>query len=159
MPLNKYLAKYFPDEFKAPTVSIHDSATHQVESGGRQFDDKGNVITSKAGALGIAQIMPTTAPEAAKLAGVPYNKYLLKYDADYNAKLGSAYLKQKMIDFNGDVEKGHAAYNAGSGNVKKAIAKAATHGGSWKDYLPDETKNYIVKIALAKRRSSTQGNT
>jgi soluble lytic murein transglycosylase len=145
-------SNYFKELFEAPkTLSLNDSATHAVESGGRQFDDKGNYIVSKAGAIGIAQLMPTTAPEAAKLAGLPYNSFRLKFDPDYNAQLGSAYLKQKIADFNGDIEKGHAAYNAGSGNVKKAIAKAASHGGSWKDYLPDETKNYIVKIALAKR--------
>lgn len=146
--INKYLDKYFPN----------DAATHKVESGGRQFDSSGKVLTSSAGALGIAQIMPTTAPEAAKLAGVPYNKYLLKYDADYNAKLGSAYLKQKIADFSGDVEKGHAAYNAGTARVFNAIERAKQHGGSWKDYLPEETKNYIVKIELAKR-NSYKGNT
>lgn len=147
MPSNYFLSLFAPTK----SDSINDSATHAVESGGRQFDDKGNVITSKAGALGIAQIMPTTAPEAAKLAGVPYNSFLLKFDADYNAKLGSAYLKKKIADFNGDVEKGHAAYNAGSARVASAIEKAKKHGGVWKDYLPDETKNYIIKIALAKR--------
>lgn len=148
MAANKYLIKLglAPD--------LNTVATHQVESGGRQFDDSGNVITSKAGAIGIAQIMPTTAPEAAKLAGVPYNKYLLKASQEYNAKLGAAYLKQKIADFNGDVEKGHAAYNAGSARVSSAIEKAKRHGGSWKNYLPDETKNYIIKIELAKENLS-----
>jgi soluble lytic murein transglycosylase len=150
MPTNRYLAKYASEL----NNDINISATHQVESGGRQFDNLGNVITSKAGALGISQIMPTTAPEAAKLAGLPYNRYAVKYDADYNAKLGAAYLKQKIADFNGDVEKGHAAYNAGSARVSSAIEKAKRQGGSWKNYLPDETKNYIIKIELAKENLS-----
>ena len=133
-----------------PVASTEDAATIAVESGGRQFDKQGNPLTSKTGARGAAQIQPTTAPEAAKLANVEYNPYSLEFDKEYNKKLGSAYLAKKIEEHGGDVEKGHAAYNAGTGGVHKAEARAKKEGGSWKDYLPAETRDYLTKITKAK---------
>ena len=46
------------------------------ESGGRQFNTNGGVVTSKKGAIGIAQVMPATGPEAAKLAGEAFDGYI-----------------------------------------------------------------------------------
>jgi hypothetical protein len=40
------------------------------ESGGHQFDQQGKPLTSSKGAIGIAQVMPATGPQAAQLAGV-----------------------------------------------------------------------------------------
>jgi hypothetical protein len=113
------------------------------ESGGKQFDKNGNPLTSKAGAIGIAQVMPTTAPEAAKMAGMEFDPVKFKNDPDYNSKLGQAYLRTQWDRYGGDQEKAMAAYNAGPGNVDKALAKEAQTGISWKNFLPDETKNYI----------------
>ena len=130
-------------------------ATTQVESNNRQFDKEGNPLRSSAGAIGTSQVMPTTGPEAAALAGVKYNALDLALDPEYNKKLGKAYLDKQISEFN-DVEKGHAAYNAGPNAVKRAIEKG---GDNWKDYLPAETKQYLEKIKVAKEKlpvSSTE---
>jgi hypothetical protein len=132
--------------------SIQDKATRLVESGDRQFNKDGSVVTSSAGALGSSQLMMATGPEAAKLAGLDWDPYKLMYDKGYNDTLGSAYLAKKTADFAGDSRKGHAAYNAGTGGVNKAIARAATRGGTWESHLPEETKNYLVKMDAAKSR-------
>ena len=113
------------------------------ESGGKQFDTDGNPLTSKAGAIGIAQVMPGTAPEAAKMAGLEFDPVKFRTDPDYNSKLGQAYLRAQWDRYGGDQEKAMAAYNAGPGNVDKALAKEAQTGISWKNFLPNETKNYI----------------
>ena len=118
----------------------------QTESTGRQLDKNGNPLTSPKGATGIAQIMPTTGPEAAKLAGLPWDEQKFKYDANYNAALGKAYFDHQTNVFGGDPEKGAAAYNAGPGRLREAMAMAAANGGSYKDYLPAETQNYLGKI-------------
>jgi len=113
------------------------------ESGGRQTDAAGQPITSSAGAIGIAQIMPATGPEAAELAGLPWDEKRLRTDAEYNKALGSAYFAKQLDTFGGDVSKALAAYNAGPGATRKAIEKG---GDNWLANLPAETQNYVKSI-------------
>lgn len=96
------------------------SITKQSESGNRQFDKDGAPIVSKAGAVGIAQVMPATGPEAAKLAGLPWDEAKFKNDAAYNEAIGKAYFEQQVRANNGDVVKAWAAYNAGPGKLQAA---------------------------------------
>jgi hypothetical protein len=117
----------------------------QVESGKQQFDKQGNVITSSAGALGIAQVMPGTAPEAAKLAGLPYDPQRLRSDPAYNEALGRAYFEDMLRQFEDPVIAA-AAYNAGPGAVRRALNAARESGESFANFLPEETQNYILKI-------------
>jgi len=115
------------------------------ESGGRHFDKDGNPLTSPAGAIGIAQVMPGTAPEAAKLAGVPFDEARFYSDPDYNNALGKAYYKAQLDKY-GDAGLAAAAYNAGPGAVDKAISQASAKGGSPMDYLPSETRKYVTNV-------------
>ncbi|MCE9558053.1 MAG: lytic transglycosylase domain-containing protein [Armatimonadetes bacterium] len=64
---------------------------------------------SRAGAIGLAQLMPGTA----KALGVNPN------DPAQNLMGGAKYLGQLMKQFGGDTEKALAAYNAGPGAVTK----------------------------------------
>ncbi len=116
------------------------------ESGGKQFSGKGTPLTSPKGAVGIAQVMPGTAPEAAKLAGLPFDERRYKQDAGYNEQLGQAYMAKQLQTFGGDQAKALAAYNAGPGRVTALVAK---HGDNWLQYAPEETKGYVKNI-LAK---------
>lgn len=115
------------------------------ESGGNQ-----SAVSSK-GAIGVAQVMPGTAPEAAGLAGLPFDENAYKTDADYNRKLGQAYLKEQMKTF-GDERLALAAYNAGPGRLKQSLdkvgnpAKGEVDWATFMDSLPTETKDYVRKI-------------
>lgn len=123
------------------------AALTKQESGGKQFNKDGTVVTSPKGATGIAQIMPTSGPEAAKLAGLPWDEVKFKNDTDYNETLGKAYLNQQIKDF-GSNDKALAAYNAGPGATRKAIATATREGNpdNWLSYLPEETRKYVPAI-------------
>lgn len=98
---------------------------------------------SKKGAVGIAQVMPDTAPEAAKLAGVPWDPKAYKEDPAYNEILGHAYLAEQLRKYGGDVPRALAAYNAGPGNVDAALSSA---GAGWLSALPAETQDYVARV-------------
>jgi hypothetical protein len=115
----------------------------QQESGGKQFGRNGRPLTSPAGAIGIAQIMPGTAPEAAKLAGLAFDPNKYRTDANYNFALGKAYFDKQLRDF-GDERLAAAAYNAGPGAVRSALKKGGPDG--WINNVPRETRNYINSV-------------
>ena len=115
------------------------------ESAGRQLTREGRPLVSSKGATGIAQVLPSTAPEAAKLAGLPLDMERFKYDEDYNKALGRAYYNEQKRRFGTD-ELASAAYNAGPGRVQKALARAEREGGNFMDYLPAETRAYVPNV-------------
>lgn len=127
-----------------------------TESNGKQFAKDGTPLTSPKGAIGIAQVMPDTAPEAAKLAGLPWDENRYKTDAAYNKALGMAYFQQQLQTNGGDLAKSYAAYNAGPGRLADAIKKAEKSAKlakadpslkvhTWLDFMPEETRNYVAK--------------
>jgi soluble lytic murein transglycosylase len=99
---------------------------------------------SKKGAVGRMQVMPATAPEAAKLAGVPWDEKAFHNDSTYNEILGHAYLANLLRKYKGDVGQALAAYNAGPGAVDNAIS---THGDNFLTALPTETQDYVQKVS------------
>lgn len=108
-----------------------------------QQESRGNqAAVSPVGATGIAQVMEKTGPEAARLAGLPWDKNLWKTDARYNETIGRAYMDKQLEDF-GDLDKARAAYNAGPDRVRRIIA---AKGDKWRDYLPPETKGYLATL-------------
>lgn len=126
-----------------------------AESNHKQFDAKGNPLISSAGAVGAGQVLPTTGPEAAKLAGLPWDKDKLYNDEKYNLALAAAYSKEKFREFGNNPVLAIAAYNAGAGNVRKLIAKIGdprkgeVTNEEFIARLPaefKETKDYVTKI-------------
>lgn len=96
-------------------------AIAKAESGFSQY------ATSSSGAMGIMQLMPSTAASLGVTDA---------YDAEQNIMGGANLISQLLTKYNGDVSLALAAYNAGSGNVDK-------YGG-----IPPftETQNYVSKI-------------
>lgn len=107
------------------------------ESGG----DQGAI--SSAGAIGVMQVMPDTAPEAAQLAGLPWDEEAYRNDPAYNELLGIAYLSELLRKYDGDVNRALAAYNAGPGRTDAALQE---HGENFLAALPAETQDYVARV-------------
>lgn len=124
------------------------------ESHGQQFNADGSVLLSaKVGAtnehaVGISQMLPSTGPEAAQLAGLPWDAQRFQTDAGYNAALGLAYFHKEMQTFGGNPLLAAAAYNSGDKTVTAAIQKSAQTGQPWVTYLPAETQKYVSNAAI-----------
>lgn len=136
------------------------SITTKAESGNQQTNADGSPVTSPKGATGVAQVMPSTGPEAAALAGLPWDPDRFKTDAGYNRALGAAYLQKQLSDFGGDPAKAWAAYNAGPGALQQAMKQAQTDGkpGAWLTYLPQETQSYVQNNVATYQSGSAVAN-
>jgi len=112
--INKYAAKNGLD------VALVRGVVEQESSGDTR-------CTSRTGAQGLMQLMPSTA----RGFGVTNS-----YDPEQNIAAGTRYLAGLLKEFKGDTSLALAAYNAGSGAVKRA-------GG-----IPNypETQAYVRKI-------------
>lgn len=123
------------------------NALIQQESGGRHYGKNGKLLRSSAGALGITQIMPETGRNPgygiAPLANDSKEEYL---------RVGRQYLAAMLKEFDGDTQKALAAYNAGAGTVKNAVAR---HGANWLSAMPGETQAYVPSIMGAASKGGT----
>ena len=140
-----------------------------TESNNRQFGPDGKPLTSPKGAIGIAQVMPDTAPEAAKLAGLPWDENRYKNDPAYNKALGMAYFQRQLQENGGDLAKAYAAYNGGPGRLADAIKQAEKSvkaaqadpnlkPKTWLDFMPQETRDYVAKNMRAFEAGQGQPN-
>jgi hypothetical protein len=111
-----------------------------AESGNRDFNPDGTPVTSGSGAKYAAQVMPATAAKP----GFGIRPAANDSPEEYN-RVGREY-HQAMRDRYKDEEKAVAAYNAGPRKVEQAVAISRQTGKDWKEYLPQETKDYLAKV-------------
>lgn len=134
--------------------------SEQITDYAEQFDIDGALIASVAntesafnenaksskGAIGIMQLMPSTARWVAEKMNEEFQEEKL-FDGEYSLKLGSYYLSYLVKSFD-DVKLGLCAYNAGPSNVRSWLAnKEYSQDGKTLSIIPfDETKQYLNKV-------------
>jgi soluble lytic murein transglycosylase len=125
------------------------SLAHGITRQESSFDP---YAVSHAGARGLMQLMNGTAREQAGKMGVGYDSYRLISDPNYNVMIGSAYFNRLLNNWNGSVPLAVAAYNAGSGNVSKWIARYGDPRSQvdmlkWIEAIPyTETRAYVQRV-------------
>jgi soluble lytic murein transglycosylase len=125
------------------------SLAHGITRQESSFDP---YAVSHAGARGMMQLMPGTAREQAGKLGVGYDGYRLISDPNYNVMLGTAYFQRMLDTWGGSVPLAVAAYNAGSGNVRKWINTYGDPRGNvdvlkWIEAIPYvETRAYVQRV-------------
>jgi soluble lytic murein transglycosylase len=119
----------------------------------RQETEFDPASVSSAGARGLMQVMPESAPHLAALNGMEYRLSDLTGDPIYNMELGMTELSHELADWGGSYVLAAAAYNAGPGNVRKWIAMygdprdARVDPVDWIEQIPfSETRNYVQRV-------------
>ena len=104
-------------------------------------------VKSRAGALGLWQFMYGTG----KMFGLKENSYIdERMDPEKATDAACRYLKQ-LYNIYGDWNLALAAYNAGPGNVNKAIRRSGNKTTYWevRPFLPKETQGYVPNFIAA----------
>jgi soluble lytic murein transglycosylase-like protein len=125
--------QHIQDAAKAHGVDPHLlQAVVKVES---NFD---TYVVSRAGAVGLMQIMPATAVGFIGLRGTRQSLRQQLQDPAINVHAGALYLRSLMDTFSQRLDLALAAYNAGSGNVRKAGNRVPPNG---------ETPRFVKKVS------------
>ena len=120
----------------------------------RQESEFNVAAVSPAGALGLLQLMPSTARQVARRANLPYSPARLTTDAGYNATLGAAFLAEQLARFDGSYVLTFAGYNAGPGRALDWIKRFGDPRGKpvdevvdWIEQIPfTETRGYVQRV-------------
>lgn len=101
---------------------------------------------SRAGAIGVMQILPSTAEFICRKEGIEFVPAEL-YRGEFNVKIGCLYLNYLLSRFR-DEETALAAYNAGEGKVSEWLrnSKYSKDGISLSHIPYRETEEYIKKV-------------
>ena len=134
----------------------------QAESGGQQYNPQGGVLTSPKGAMGVGQVMPSTAMQPgygvpsifdmAQQRGMPVpardqaTAQQLLGNPELNRDFGQTYYNAMQQRFPGQPAAAVAAYNAGPGRVGQNMQ--ANAGQLNVAQLPQETQGYLQKVGF-----------
>jgi soluble lytic murein transglycosylase len=106
--------------------------------------------TSPVGARGLMQLMPTTATETARHLDRRFPSNGL-YDPDFSIELGSAYFRQLLDGFDGNVELALAGYNGGPNRIRRLWNEAGP-SAELDDFVEnlglDESRDYVKRILV-----------
>jgi len=104
-------------------------------------------VKSRAGALGLWQFMYGTG----KMYGLTENSYIDERMDPVKATEAACRFLKKLYEIYGDWNLALAAYNAGPGNVNKAIKRSGGKRTYWeiRPFLPKETQGYVPNFIAA----------
>ncbi len=149
--LNLDLRLRFPPAFAGAVFRASEEETLSapfIWSIMRQESGYNPAARSRAGALGLLQLM---VPTASRLAGRAVTEEALP-DPDLNVRLGATYLRRLAREF-GDLRPVAAAYNSGEEAVRRWIAPRPRIDDLWVELIPYwETRGYVKQTYAAMRR-------
>lgn len=103
---------------------------------------------SGAGAMGLMQLLPSTAKQTARRQGLSYSSARQLIDPTTNIQLGTAYLGSMLRRFNNNRILASAAYNAGPSRVQGWLNPSLPLD-VWIETIPfRETRNYVQNVLM-----------
>jgi soluble lytic murein transglycosylase len=119
----------------------------------RQESEFNMQTVSGAGARGLLQVMPITARHVCKDYKIKCDIPRLLSDRSYNTMMASAYIGDRMGEFQGSYVLSLAGYNAGPGRARQWIRQfgdpraADVDPIDWIERIPfQETREYVAKV-------------
>jgi len=103
---------------------------------------------SSAGAMGLMQIMPRTAKETARKAGISHRRDDL-FEPEHNIILGSRYIGELLKKYDNNRVPAIAAYNAGPHRVNRWLEETGNQlpYDVWIEVIPfGETRKYVQNV-------------
>ena len=146
---------YYPEEYRALIIkysSENDIDPLLIASIIYVESHYNPIAKSKKGALGLMQIMPTTAKYIVK----KYKMNIQVLDLtnpEINLMIGCKYMKHILLRHNYDYNAALAEYNAGVGNIRKWKSKEHKNfDEALENYGFEETKKYVKKVNIIYKR-------
>ena len=138
------------------SVAYPNKYSNEIRSACREFEVDENLVRavirteskyrpdaqSRAGAVGLMQLMPSTAVWIAEKIGSPQSAVKLTEPSE-NIRLGTAYLKYLTEKYS--LADALAAYNAGEGNLLRWRSEGR------EEYGFKETREYVKKVLRSKK--------
>ena len=123
-----------------------------------QYDVK---AVSRVGAIGLMQVMPTTANSVARRVGLPAVGRDDLFDQETNIRIGVHYVEQLLEQFSGNLVYTIAAYNAGPSAVGTWMAEFRGQGeDEFVELIPyQETRQYVKRVLRSYREYIRLGAT
>ncbi|WP_036282913.1 lytic transglycosylase domain-containing protein [Methylocystis sp. ATCC 49242] len=141
---------YGVPNFEALPKSASRSVVYAIARQESAFDPK---AVSSAGAMGLMQMIASTARHTAYQHGVGFDLSRMLNEPAFNAQLGAAHLGILLGEYRGAYLLTFAAYNAGGGRVKQWIdaygdpRKPNVDPIDWVERIPiTETRNYVQRV-------------
>jgi soluble lytic murein transglycosylase len=108
-------------------------------------------VRSRAGAIGLMQLMPATGRQVAREIQLPYAGLTTLTDPQSNIRLGTTYLGQMADRFGGNRVLATAAYNAGPHRVDAWLPEGdPLDARVWIENIPfNETRRYVRRVLEA----------
>jgi len=126
-----------------PAGNLYDrmlAITPETESGNRDVDERGRVVSSDKGARGKMQVRDKTNSDPGYGVRAARNDSL-----EERARVGRDYLLAMLHRYD-DIPKAWAAYNMGPTKFDRLLAE---HGRAWRAHLSPETTDYLRKNMAA----------
>jgi peptidoglycan lytic transglycosylase len=102
---------------------------------------------SSAGALGLMQLLPSTAQATARRAGLPKPTRASLLIPSVNISLGSAYLRGLLDRVDEELPLAIASYNAGPAAVRRWLPPTPMETDVWVENIPyNETRAYVQRV-------------
>jgi soluble lytic murein transglycosylase len=108
-------------------------------------------VRSRAGAIGLMQLMPATGRQVAQELKLAYSGLDTLTDPNHNIRLGTTYLGNMVARYDGNHVLATAAYNAGPHRVDRWLPQSGVVDARiWIENIPfNETRKYVRRVMAA----------